>query len=80
MSNLDTKVAVLQNQMDNIEQKVDEGFTSVKEALETMNKKMDDNFVSKVEFWPVKTIVYAGAGIVLSTVVLSALYLIIKTQ
>lgn len=41
-NSLETKVAVMQNQIKNVEQKVDEGFDSAKTEMAKLNKKMDD--------------------------------------
>ena len=41
-----------------------------------MQKSISENYVSKVEFWPVRAIVYGGAGIVLVGVLGTILYLI----
>lgn len=39
---------------------------------------LDDKFVTRPEFWPIRTIVYAGAGLVLTGVLGALLALIIK--
>ena len=44
--------------------------------IDDMQKSISENYVSKVEFWPVRAIVYGGAGIVLVGVLGTILYLI----
>lgn len=50
------------------------------EAINELRDEMSDNYVTKQEFWPVKTIVYGGAGIVLVTVFTALVYMVVVTQ
>lgn len=38
------------------------------EGQKELNEKLDDNFVNKDQFWPVKNIVYGAAATILVTV------------
>jgi hypothetical protein len=40
--------------------------------------KIDGQFVTQSEFWPVKVLVYGCAGIMLSSIVGALVYLVIK--
>lgn len=39
---------------------------------------LNEKYVTKTEFWPVKTIVYSGAGLVLMSVFTALVYMVIK--
>jgi hypothetical protein len=41
MADNDTKIAVLQNQMNNVEKKVDEGFRDARDEMVKLNTKLD---------------------------------------
>jgi len=43
-----------------------------------LEKKMTENYVTNSDFWPIKTIVYAGSGIVLVGVFTAIVALVIK--
>jgi hypothetical protein len=70
MSNLETKVAVIQNQMDNIETKVDE----LKDMLTKFIETSDGKFASKWVEDALKWVLYTVAGIL----VVALLALVIK--
>ena len=46
--------------------------------LSEINKKLDSNFVTNDRFWPVRTIVYGGAGIILTAVVGAIVAMVVK--
>lgn len=46
------------------------------DAINSLREEISDNYVTKAEFWPVKTIVYGGAGIILVSVLSALLYLL----
>jgi hypothetical protein len=55
----------------------------VNTLVETMSndlKDMKSHFVTQAEFWPVKVLVYGCTGLMLTTVVGSLLYLVIRTH
>jgi hypothetical protein len=52
-----TKIAVARTDIDYIIKTLDE-----------IKLNLAQNYVTKAEFWPVKTIVYGGAGLILITV------------
>lgn len=58
--------------LNDINKKIDIGFKDVNEKLE--------NFVTKDQFWPVKTIVYGCLGIILTSVVIAGVTLIINSN
>lgn len=49
----------------------------IKNALKDM-KEGQEKYVTKQEFWPVKTIVYGGAGLVMTGVFGALIALVIK--
>lgn len=60
-------IAVIFEQLKNLTKKVDD-----------LSAKLDSNYVTKQEFWAVKTIVYAGAGLILTAVVAAIINSVIK--
>lgn len=48
------------------------------EAINELRDEMSTNYVTKQEFWPVKTIVYAGAGIIMVSVFTAMVYLVVN--
>ena len=48
------------------------------QRLENDIKTMKENSVTKEEFWPVKSLVYGGVGVVLVAIVGAFLHLILK--
>ena len=48
----------------------------LKAMVAEINEKLDKRFVTKEQFWPVKTLVYSGAGIILSSACLAGISLI----
>jgi hypothetical protein len=49
--------------------------------VKVMNEKLDTltgNFVTRAEFWPVKTLVFGCTGLILTGVVGAFLYLVIQ--
>ena len=49
-------------------------------ALNARFDALDDRYVTKVEFWPVKTIVYATVGLVLASVVSALIAMIVISR
>jgi hypothetical protein len=70
----ETKIAVLQTQMNNIEQKLDKGFEDMNKKLDEFIKNTNTTMVTQDQFWPVKTIVYSGAGFILISVLGAIIY------
>ena len=74
------------NQLDVMQYKIDANNESSKTGLSTIDKKIDEgfkdvneklaDFITKDQFWPVKTIVYGCLAIVLTGVVGAALTLV----
>lgn len=50
----------------------------VYEQIENLREEIREQYVTKVEFWPVKSIVYGGAGIVLVSVVGALITLVLQ--
>jgi hypothetical protein len=50
------------------------------DAINSLREEISENYVTKQEFWPVKSIVYGGAGIVLTAVLSAILVLIMKIK
>lgn len=57
-----------------LEEKMDKMIS----ALNTRIDDLDGRYVTKVEFWPVKAIVFGGAGIVLIAVFSALVYLVVS--
>jgi len=66
----DKRTALMQQHIENINEKQDK----ILEKLDNFDMK----FVSKTEFWPVKTIVYSLVGTILLSVVGAIVALILK--
>lgn len=76
------------NKLEVMQYKIDSNNEISKTGLNDINKKIEDgfkdvngkleNFVTKDQFWPVKTIVYGCLGIILTAVVLAGLALVIN--
>lgn len=47
---------------------IKEAVNDIKKNQENQSKANEERYVTKQEFWPVKTIVYGGAGIILVSV------------
>ena len=52
-------------------------FGAIESTLRRIEAKLTDEFVSHVEFWPVKTIVYTGAGFVMLSVLAAVVTLVL---
>lgn len=50
------------------------------EAINQLRSEINDNYVTKQEFWPVKAIVYGGAAIVLTAVFSAMVYMAVQTR
>lgn len=48
--------------------RIDERTLHMENAIKEIQNDLDSKYVTQSEFWPVKTIVYAGAGIILTSV------------
>lgn len=73
MSKNDIDIAILKTQTKDIQEDVSTTQTMVTnlsgkldEKFKTLNTKLDNQFVSKVEFFPVKNIVYGMVGLLLT--------------
>lgn len=47
-------------------------------GIEASLTKLDERYVSQQEFWPIKTIVYTGAGLILIAVLTAVVALVVK--
>lgn len=65
----DTQIAVMANDV-----------VYIKDAVKTLNDKVDHNYVTKEEFRPVKQIVYGLVGLILVSVVGAVMALIVRVQ
>ena len=52
--------------------------TNVMSALLRIESRLDDSFVTHAEFWPVRTIVYVGAGTVLLSVLGAVIAIVVR--
>ena len=58
--------------------KLETQHTHILSSLIRIEDKIDSNLVTHHEFWPVRTIVYTGAGIVLCAVLTGVIALVIR--
>lgn len=72
LSNME-RLAVIEERIETLRDLNEKEFKEIKEIL----KDMDNKYVSKQEFIPIKSIVYGGTGLILTTVVLAIVYLVI---
>lgn len=63
----DTQIAVMANDL---------GY--VRKAVDTLNEKIDHNYVTKEEFKPVKQLVYGLVGLIMTAVVIAILSLVVR--
>lgn len=64
-----------------VEAKIDNSIGTANQRIDKTNERIDGLakiYVSKVEFWPIRTIVYTGAGIILTAVLSALVYLVVK--
>ena len=71
---LKTKIAVMQNDIEHIKGSLGE----IKSVVEEIKKNMEDKYVTKTEYTPVKQIVYGIVGLILTTVFGAMLSIIVK--
>ncbi len=57
---------------------INEGLKEMNKGFERIDKKLDEKFVTKESFWPVKTLVFGMVGIILTGVVMALMVMIIK--
>lgn len=69
-----TKIALIQQDM----QYVKEGMKDLKDGMDEVNKKLNDRYVSKEEFEPIKKVVYGLVGLILVAVVGAIISLVVK--
>lgn len=55
-----------------------QSIVGIHQNLETINTKLDNKYVTKESFSPVRTIVYGMIGIILTSVIIGILSLVIK--
>lgn len=51
----------------------------IKDKVNAVEKKMDDQYVSKVEFEPIKRLVYGMVGLVLTSVFAAIIALVVRS-
>lgn len=62
------KINVLEERMKNLIKTNFDDHKNILEQIECINKKLDEAFVTKVEFDPIKKVVYGLVGLVLVAV------------
>lgn len=67
MPSEETKIAVMQEQI-----------MGIKDTVERIEQKLENKYVSKEEFQPIKRLVYGCVSIILSSVIVAMVALIIK--
>lgn len=61
----------------------DSRLARVEEKIDSIAKKVDDlrdSYVTRLEFEPVKRLVYSGSGVILLSVVVAILALVLKSH
>jgi CHASE3 domain sensor protein len=64
----DIKIAVLQNQMDNIEKKVDDGFADIKRLIQEQSDRIDGKMSEKANKWVERAMIAAATAIGLAII------------
>lgn len=59
---------------------IKDAVNDIKKNQENQSKANEERYVTKAEFWPVKTIVYGGAGIILVSVFGGLIALVVIKQ
>lgn len=67
MAEIDTKIAIMNNDIKYIKEKIDE-----------ISERMDKDYVTKNEFNPVRIIVYGLVGLILTAVIIGIVNIIIR--
>lgn len=75
-NNISSKISVLEERTKNIDEKVDSLTETVEKNFMELKKDMK-SYVRQEEFTPVKTVVYALVGMILTAVVTSIIALVI---
>ena len=68
LETLDTKVQLLYQEMEHMNREMGEFKERTQKDMTEVKKKLDEKFVSQVEFKPVKQLVYGLVGLVLTAV------------
>jgi hypothetical protein len=71
VKNEQTSIAVIQRDIKYILERIDGMDKNVSEGFAEINTKVDDKYVTKIEFEPIKKIVYGLVGIILTSVLLA---------
>ncbi len=53
-------------------------ISNIHTAVQDIKEKLDQNFVTKESFWPIKTLVYGATGIILVAVFSALVYLVVQ--
>ncbi len=72
-----TKTDLLELEMKNLIQTNSDDHRDILEKIECISKKLDDAFVTKIEFTPVKNVVYGLVGLLLTSVIVALIRLIL---
>lgn len=70
----EVKLAVMSEKVSNIET----SLVEIKKSIEELVKKIDDTYVTKNEFAPIKSVVYGLVTLILTSVVGAIIYMVIK--
>jgi len=68
------EIAVMNERMKGIECNISE----IKKSLDGIVQRLDDAYVTKVEFQPVRAVVYGLVGLILTAVTSTIIYVVIK--
>ena len=58
--------------------RIDERTLQMQSAIEELEHKLEEKYVTQAEFWPVRTLVYAGAGFILTAVMGGLIALVVR--
>lgn len=74
------RLASLETSMQDVKTDVKDLNKTVKDGFEKVSKKLDDNFVTKTEFLPVKNIAFGMVGLILSIVATAIIVSVVKAK
>lgn len=88
MSEIEVKVGKIETKVDNMDRNIESLSVSMSKSMDGLHKKFDHHieymenklkkeYVKKIEYIPVRNIVYGGAAIILTTVATAIVTLVV---
>ena len=72
-----TKADIIELEMKNLIKTNSDDHKDILEKIECISEKLDEAFVTKIEFTPVKNIVYGLVGLLLTGIIVALIRLVI---